>query len=69
MRKKPPCYKFGADCPKRKLLCHGHCEEFQKWKAEEEERKKAVDKFKETENLMYSQNAKKAQYKKLMGRK
>jgi len=52
------------------MFCHGHCKEFQKWKAEEEEKKKVRDKIKETENLMYSESAKKAEYKRLRkGRK
>lgn len=70
MRKKPPCFKNGIDCPKRKLLCHGMCKEFQAWKKEEEERKAIRDKIKETENLLYSESAKKAEYKRLReGRK
>ena len=69
MRKKPPCYQNGLDCPKRKLLCHGSCKEFQKWKAEEEERKRIRDKIKEQENMMYSESAKKAEYKRLRERK
>ena len=65
MRTKPPCWNNGIDCPKRKLLCHGMCKEFQAWKKEEEEKKRIRDEIKEKEAMMYSQTAKKAEYKKI----
>lgn len=65
MRTKPPCYQNGMDCPKRKLLCHGFCKEFQAWKAEEEERKAVRNKIKGNEYMMYSRNAQKARIKKI----
>ena len=35
MKFKPsPCYKDGADCPKRHKPCHETCPEFKEWRAE-----------------------------------
>ena len=69
MRTKPPCWNHGMDCPKKKFLCHYACKAFQAWKAEEEKKKAIRDKIKEQENLMYSESAKKAEYKRMKRRK
>lgn len=66
MRKKPPC----KDCFRRKMLCHTFCAEFQKWKAEDQERKRIQNEAKELEWITYSPRVKKAENKKLKeGRK
>lgn len=36
-----PCYKDGADCPKRHLLCHETCQEYKEWRAEKDADNKA----------------------------
>ena len=70
MRKPPPCKINGIDCPRRKLLCHGACKEWQKWKAEEEERKRVMYEAKELANITYSERVKKGEIKKIKeGRK
>ena len=70
MRKKPPCYQNGSDCPRRKLLCHGACKEFQAWKAEEEEKKRIADAEREKVWITFSEGAKKAVNRKIKeGRK
>lgn len=51
--KDSPCYKEGADCPKRHKNCHETCPEFKKWRAELDADNKAKRNAKDDEYMQY----------------
>ena len=40
---KNPC---GRDCPDRSETCHGACEKYKAWKAENDQQREAIKEFK-----------------------